>query len=427
MRCLSKSCMLVPVVCFLLCVLMGCSLIPLFPTAYAGSNDNKISVTLWYWNKSIDDRLLDQVSQHFPHIAFRALKIGGGYDTKLRTALAGHADIPDLAGINANIASYFPDDDQFVDIRTLANAKLQQAYLAWKWQLAVAPDGHVIALPMDTGPTALFYRADLFQQAGLPSDPVEVAARLKTWDDYILAGEQMKRVTAGRIHMFDSINNVFTQIMAQSPVRFFDTSNRYIGDQMYVRRAWQYAISIHQKDLSAKTAPYTTDWSAAISNGSIASFVGAVWMKHWLSDSGPRTAGKWRITNAPGGPGNSGGSFLAVTRASAHPKEAFAIAQWLTTAQNQVTSYSHTGLYPSTIASLHNKSLARPESFFGGQITTNIFSEVATHIRPVYIGPQTDSVQNILQAALTLVEMQDANPQLTWLATQVQIQRELSH
>lgn len=150
-------------------------------------------------------------------------------------------------------------------------------------------------------------------------------------------------------------------------------------------------------------------------------------MKHWLRDSGPRTAGKWRIANAPGGPGNSGGSFLAVTKASPHPAEAFKIAQWLTSAQNQATAYSHTGLYPSAIASLHTASLAQPEPFFGGQITTNIFSDVATHIQPAYVGPGTNIVQNVLQSALSLVEMQDADPQLAWKAAQTQIQRELSH
>lgn len=427
MRSLRKYSLLVPGICLLLLAFVGCSRVPLFPRADAGSNGDKISVTLWYWNKSIDDRLLARVGQHFPHIAFNAIKIGGGYDIKLRTALAGRANIPDLAGINSNIATYFPDEDQFVDIRTLASASLQRTYLTWKWHQAVAPDGHVLALPMDTGPTALFYRTDLFQQSGLPSDPVEVAARLKTWDDYIRAGEQMKRVTAGRIHMFDSINNVFAQIISQSPLQFFDTSNRYIGDQDHIRRAWQYAISVHQKDLSARVTSYTTDWSAAISNGTVASFVGAVWMKHWLSDSGPRTAGTWRITKPPGGPGSSGGSFLAVTRASPHPREAFAVAQWLTSAQNQLAAYKHTGLYPSALASLDNTHLGQPEPFFGGQITTNIFNEVATHIQPVYVGPQTDVVQNVLQAGLTMVEMQDANPQSTWVAAQAQIQRELSH
>lgn len=427
MRCRSKRGLMVLGACLLLFVLIGCSLVPLFPSVRIGLHDDKIPITLWYWNKSIDDHLLTQVEHRFPHINFRALKIGGGYDAKLRTALAGHVNIPDLAAMNANIATYFPDDDQFVDIRTLAPASLQKEYLRWKWDLAVAPDGRVLALPMDTGPIALFYRADLFQQANLPSDPVEVSAHLKTWDDYISAGEQMKRLTHGKIHMFDNINNVFTQIMSQSPLQFFDTSNHYIGDQSHVKRAWQYATSIQQKDLSARTPPYTTDWSAAISSSSIASFVGAIWMKHWLRDSGPRTAGKWRIANAPGGPGNSGGSFLAVTKASPHPAEAFKIAQWLTSAQNQANAYSHTGLYPSAIASLHTASLAQPEPFFGGQVTTNIFSDVATHIQPAYVGPGTNIVQNVLQSALSLVEMQDADPQLAWKAAQTQIQRELSY
>lgn len=411
--------------CALMFVLAACSG-PAFLNGIGGSA-GKITITLWYWNRAIDDRLIAQVERQFPHVLFKPLKIGGGYDAKLRTALAGHANIPDIVGINSNIATYFPDADQFDDLRPLGASRLSTFYLNWKWQLGVAPGGRVIALPMDTGPTALFYRADLFKQVGLPADPAAVAARLKTWDDYIRAGVQMKQATGGKIHMFDNINNVFTQIMGQSKQQYFDAANHYVGDHPAVRQAWDYAARIHQLDLSAKATSYSTDWSAAISNNSIASFVGAVWMKHRLKDAGPKTAGLWRVAPAPGGPGNAGGSFLAVTRASQHSQVAFNIASWLMSAQNQVTAYQDTGLYPSAIASLNSPQLLQPEPFFGGQITTKIFSQVAAHIQPVSNSPDADVVQNVLQRELTLIEMQNMNPQAAWEAAQLQIQRELSH
>ncbi|GCE23762.1 ABC transporter substrate-binding protein [Dictyobacter kobayashii] len=275
------------VACVLMLVLGACSG-PGFLGAGDGGSAGKITVTLWYWNRAIDDTLIAQVEQHFPQVRFNPLKIGGGYDAKLRTALAGHVNIPDIVGINSNIGTYFPDADQFVDLRTLGANELSKTYLPWKWQLAVAPAGRVIALPMDTGPTALFYRADLFKQAGLPSDPAMVSAQLKTWDDYIRVGEQMQRATNGKIHMFDNINNVFAQIIGQGKQQYFDASNHYVGNQPFVKRAWDYAARVHQLDLSAKATSYSTDWSAAISNNSIASFVGAVWMKHRLKDSAQR-------------------------------------------------------------------------------------------------------------------------------------------
>ncbi|GCE08662.1 ABC transporter substrate-binding protein [Dictyobacter aurantiacus] len=414
---------------FILCLLFVLTACrgPAFLPGSGTNSDGRITMTLWYWNRALDDRLLAQVERRFPHVRFQVLKIGGGYDAKLRTSLAGHANIPDIVAINANIATYFPDADQFADLRLLGAGRISQAYLDWKWQQGIAPGGRVIALPMDTGPTALFYRADLFKRAGLPSDPVAVAARLKTWDDYLQAGVRMRQATGGRVHMFDNINNVFTQIMGQSRQQYFDAANHYIGDRAEVRRAWNYAARVHQLDLSAKATSYSTDWSAAISTSSIASFVGAVWMKHRLKDAGPETAGLWRVVPAPGGPGSAGGSFLAVTAASPHPQLAFAIASWLMSAHNQLTAYLDTGLYPSTRASLDSPQLQRPEAFFGGQVTTKIFSQVAANIQPVPNSPDADVVQNVLQRELTLIEMQNMNAQTAWSVAQQQIQRELSH
>ncbi|GER90249.1 hypothetical protein KDW_44110 [Dictyobacter vulcani] len=134
----------------------------------------------------------------------------------------------------------------------------------------MAPDGRVLALPMDTGPTALFYRADLFKQAGLPSDPGAVSAHLKTWEDYLRAGQQMKQATGGRVFMFDNITTVFNQMLAQQNLHYFSPTNQYTGNQRQVKQAWDYAARVHQQGLSARTTSYSTDWSAAISNNSIA-------------------------------------------------------------------------------------------------------------------------------------------------------------
>ncbi|WP_246039295.1 ABC transporter substrate-binding protein [Dictyobacter alpinus] len=414
------------VICLLLFLLPDCSGSSFLSAGDTG-NPGKITLTLWYWNRAIDDALIARVQKQFPHIHFRPLKIGGGYDAKLRTSLAGHANIPDIVSINSNIATYFPDEDQFVDIRTLEPPTLKQSYLDWKWQQATTPDGFVLALPMDTGPTALYYRADLFKQAGLPTEPDAVAERLKTWEDYLQAGQQMKQATGGKVFMFDNINTVFNQILGQGNLQYFTAANQYVGNQNHVKQAWDYAARVHQLGLSAKATSYSTDWSAAISNNAIASFVGAVWMKHRLKDAGPKTAGQWRIAYAPGGPGNAGGSFLAITKASQHPQEAFEVARWLLSAQNQVIAYQHTGLYPSALASLDNTALLQPEPFFGGQITTRIFSHVATQIKAAPNNPDNDVVQGVIQRTLNMIELQDVDPQDAWQYAQQQILRELSH
>ena len=51
-------------------------------------------------------------------------------------------------------------------------------------------DGALLGYATDAGPEAICYRADLFEDAGLPSDRAEVAALMTTWEDYFALGEQ---------------------------------------------------------------------------------------------------------------------------------------------------------------------------------------------------------------------------------------------
>ena len=161
------------------------------------------------------------------------------------SAFAARSGAPDIVGLNDWIANFFPNKDQFVNLFDYGSKELEPLYLDWKWKQTIMPDGsYQIALPMDTGPTALFYREDLFRQAGFPTDPQEVGAKLKTWDDYLAAGRQLKDKFQGKVYMFDNINNVFGQVLAQSDKMYFDRSDRFIGDQTHVKRAWDLAVKV---------------------------------------------------------------------------------------------------------------------------------------------------------------------------------------
>jgi cellobiose transport system substrate-binding protein len=386
----------------------------------------KISLTLWYWNRSIDDNIIKAVSQHFPNIVLNAQKISD-YDTKVRTSMAAHRDVPDILAINANISTYFPDEDQFVDLRQLGADQVKSEYLGWKWNLGIAPDGKQIGFPMDTGPTALYYRPDMFAQAGLPTDPQAVAGRIKTWDDYLQAGVQVKAATHGKSYMIDSINTVFSQMMAQSPTLFFDRAGHYLGDQAHVRQIWNEAVKSDKMGVTAKVLSSTSPqaWNEALSNGLVASFVGAVWMKQILSEAAPNTAGKWRVAPAPGGAGNNGGSFLAITTACQYPKEAFAVVQWLQSPANQVLDYKGVQLFPSAISDLNDPGLHQSEAFYGGQDTTTIFAQSARQVPLSYYGPENDVVAAAFTDQLSLVEFQAKNPDQAWNDAQQEAQREM--
>lgn len=93
-------------------------LLPMLAACGNNANNGKIQLVLWYWDTGLDDTLVNQVNTVFPNIHLTAEKISD-FDDKLRTSMAAQNGVPDITTINSNIATYFPDEDQFYDLRTL--------------------------------------------------------------------------------------------------------------------------------------------------------------------------------------------------------------------------------------------------------------------------------------------------------------------
>ncbi|WP_339325164.1 ABC transporter substrate-binding protein [Paenibacillus sp. FSL W8-0194] len=407
--------------CLLLVVLMisGCS--------SGSSNENVKTLTLWYWNRSIDDNLIQSVQKQFPGIRINAQKIGGDFKSKLKTTLAAGSGGPDIVAFNDWVTELFPSADRFYDLYDLGAGDIEQDYLDWKWKLGVTPEGKMIALPMDTGPTALFYRADLFEQAGLPSDPEEVHKLMGTWDDYFAAGQKLQEALGGKVKLTDNIGNIYTQVNAQSDKIYFDKNENFIGEDpsSSMKKAWDLAVKASQMGLLANASTFSSEWNAAANNGKIASFVGAVWCKEILMQAAPDTSGKWRVARAPGGDGNNGGSFLAIMKTSKHPQEAFDVIQWLQNPENQVTSFKEINLFPSAKKALDSDVMKQKEAFFGGQVTGEIFSESARNVKPAYYGTKYANLNGIVGRELSSVAIQGKNPEKAWEDALSRVKKEL--
>ncbi|MBS4200416.1 extracellular solute-binding protein [Bacillus sp. FJAT-49732] len=399
--------------------MVGCS------KSSSGGKDGKVTLTLWYWNRSIDDELIKKVNEQFPDIKINAQKIDGGeYKTKLQTALTTGTGAPDIVGLNDWVTEFLPNHDKFVNLLDYGADKIKSDYLEWKWNFGLTPDQkNLIALPMDTGPTALFYREDLFAAAGLPTDPDEVSKELATWDDYIAAGEKLQAATG--VKMFDTLNRVYTQSLSQGEKAYFDESDNFIGDSGNIKTSWDRAITVHKKGLSANLDD-GTEWNAGMNNGQVASFIGAVWMKNILKDAAPDTAGKWRIARAPGGDGNNGGSFIGILKSSKHPEEAYKVIEWMMNPENQLQSYVTMDLFPSTPSIFEDEKMSNPEEFFGNQETTKVFTESAKNVKPRYFGVDFSRVNSIYSETLTDIAKSDKDPDKAWEEVLDKVKKELN-
>jgi cellobiose transport system substrate-binding protein len=336
-------------------------------------------------------------------------------DSKVRTSLAARAYVPDLTVVNNdNLATFFPDENEFLDLRTLGAESVRDQYLEWKWKACFTPTGRMIGFPLDAGPTALYYRRDLFEKAGLPHEPEDVAEGVPTWEKFIAAGRTLRAKGPGKPYLVSNIGNVFQQVLLQSPKQFVDPDNRFIGDQEHIRRAWDLSVDILRQGLSARITDGTPDFNAAMSGNRVATMTTAVWAINGLKDTAPKTSGSWRLTTLPDGPCNYGGSYVTLTRYCREPEAAFAFLKWLLSPANQLKSYQEMALFPTTPAAYADPAMHKPDAFFGGQQPIDVFGPAAQKAPVVYFSPYEETANTPFFQELTNVEMLGKNPDRAW-------------
>ncbi|MEV5103396.1 ABC transporter substrate-binding protein [Streptomyces massasporeus] len=396
-----------------LLTLSGCG------TAGGSASTGSDHLSLWYWKGSLSDKLLATARRGVPGVP--GLKVRGSQipdgdiDSKVRTSLAARAYVPDLTVVNNdNLATFFPDEDEFLDLRDLGADSVRDRYLDWKWKACFTPTGRMIGFPLDAGPTALYYRRDLFERAGLPHEPADVAEELSGWEEFIAAGRTLRHKGPGKPYLVSNIGNVFQQVLLQSPKQFVDADNRFIGDQQHIRRAWDLSVDILRQGLSARITDGTPDFNAAMSGGRVATMTTAVWAINSLKDTAPKTSGTWRLTTLPDGPCNYGGSYVTLTRYCREPEAAFAFLTWLLSPANQLESYQEMALFPTTPASYAGPAMHKPDPFFGGQQPIDVFGPAARKAPVVYFSPYEETANTPFFQELTNVETLGKNPDRAW-------------
>jgi cellobiose transport system substrate-binding protein len=382
--------------------------------ACGGGKNSASKMTLWYWNRSLDDGFLAQANKQFASLKLQPNKIAVDYKPKLLTTLAGKSYVPDITNINSDIATYFPDGDQFLDLNDLGAEKVKDLYLPWKWDLGVTASGKMLGFPIDTGPTAFMYRQDLFKKAGLPTDPDEVAKRVATWDGYFDVAKQFQAKNP-KVKFVANISNVYSLVLAQSPKQYFDKNDKFIGDQAHVKNAWDRAVEAKKAGLTARiSVDYSSDWSGGYSSGGIATLNDAVWAAYILEEAAPTDSGKWRVCLGPGGTGNKGGSFMAITKYCKRPELAFEFIKWLQQPSLQTKTYTQIQLFPSAVSSLADKAIIAPDKYFGGQPSGQVFANSAKALKPAYYSPYENVVSASYSAELLNVESLGKNPDKAW-------------
>lgn len=379
----------------------------------SGSGADAKELTLWYWGGGLSDKVVADAVKHFAQAKLKPSLIGGDFKQKLVTTLTGRRFVPDITGIKGeDIPAMLVQANRFIDLNTLGADKLASQFVEWKWKQGSTKDGKLIGFPIDIGPTAMYYRPDVFGEAGLPTKPEEVATAMSTWEDYFAAGQKLKKANPAANMVLD-IPSIFQMVVGQGSKRFIDESGHFIGDQDHIRRAWDLAVKPIQLGIAAPQAG-ERDQFADAAKGTAPSMMGAAWRALDLKNNMPDNEGRWRVAALPGGPSNYGGSFLALPKECRNPELAFQVITWLLSPENQARGFTDATLFPSSPAAYTLPALTAPDPFFGGQKIVEVFGEAAQKIPVSYEAPADAAVSAPYFDEVTNVWAKGKNSDSAW-------------
>lgn len=322
--------------------------------------------------------------------------------------------LTDIVAIEGDAMPQFLSEgasDQFADI---SDPSLDDRWVEYAYQAGRTADGKQIGYPTDAGPEAFCYRADLFEEAGLPSDREEVEAIFETWDSYFAAGEELTAALPGT-KWYDSSGSIAQAMLNQAEFPFQQADNTVDVENAELQEVWD-TVTGYSPTLSPRVVQWKEDWTANFTNDGFATMPCPGWMFSNIKSNAPEVKG-WDIVNAfPGGGGNWGGSYLAVPAMSEHQEEAKQFANWLTDAEQELAAFEAAGNYPANVEAQQSLAEANAtDPYFNDAPTAVILADRAAAVEPgrPYKGDKYSDILGLFQTAIQRVD-EGASPDESW-------------
>ena len=351
------------------------------------------SLTYWGWIYTVNclKANLDEFNKFYPDIkvTFKTLSPGEIY-LRLPSALSSGIGLPDVVALEDSHLPTMASTGGLLDLTGPA-AVHRARFNAYKWT-AVSSGGRIYAMPWDSGPVALYYRRDLFAQAGLPSDPDSVAGVLDTWEDYYKVARVIKGKTGRYMFPLAGTRNdgrLFEMLLQQQSLGYFNRTGQVIVDGPGAIRTLEFLGKMYRDGLTHDSVPWEEPWYAAIRDGSVATVIGAVSLDSFLRWFAGKTAGQWGVVPLPvwtkgtGVRTSNGGETLslAIPKRSRQTEAAWEFVQFmLARKESQVAMMKSQDSFPALEEAYDDPFFHEITPFYGDQAMLKVFTRLAKQI-----------------------------------------------
>lgn len=319
------------------------------------------------------------------------------HHARLLSAIIAGEGVPDVAMIE--IAKIF----QFADLGAMVNlldepynaGQYQDSFVPYKWAQATSVDGRLVALPWDVGPQVIFYRRDLFEAAGLPTEPEEVSELLSTFDGMYEAASAITDPDAGTYFM-NNASDIFMMYFRNN--NLFDADLNPIVNAPETVEAMAALQRLTADGLVAGVDMWSSDWFTMVTEGHQAVQPVGAWFGSALRFGfAPEDVGLWGVARMPWQQGNWGGSFLGIPEAADQKAEAWMFIEWaLTTPEIQNQMFATVDFMPALTTAWEDPFYDEVDPYYN-QPVRQLWREIVNEVGEVTATPLDESAYAILQ------------------------------
>ena len=362
----------------------------------SGNSTGPVTLNYWAWIPNMAKQVA-LFNQSHPDIHVNYVNVGAGpleYN-KLFTAIKAN-NAPDVAEVEYQLLPTFETTGGLLDMAPYGAASVKSDFAGWTWP-QVTLGSSIYAIPQDSGPMAMFYRADLFKKYNLPVPT--------TWAQYAS--------DAAKLHAADPTSYItdfppknpgqFSGYAWQAGAHWFSINGQSwkvsINDAptLQVASYWQNLIS---NKLVKTETDFTNGWYNDLQTGALATWLTGAWGAGIIEGNAPKSSGDWRVAPLPQWQaganinGDWGGSTTVAFKDTKYPKQATEFAEWISNNdQSAEQEFTGGGAYPALLSSLSSSAINSPQPFFGNQVINDVFKQGATQVNEGFVwGPTMNQV-----------------------------------
>lgn len=305
----------------------------------------------------------------------------------LQSALVAGSGAPDVTMIEGAYIAQYKDSSALTDLKLLGAEELASDFVDFKWEQAYSSDkSKLVAIPWDLGPTLYYYRTDVFEEVGLPTDPTEVAQLMSTWDGVLEVAEKVS--IPGQRWLLPSAAYPYQWLFINRD--YYDEDLNLILEREGDLECLEAMLKIRESGWDMNVDMWSGEAYAAYAAGTCVTVAAGSWFSGFLkTDIDPDGAGHWGATYLPGSmpATNWGGSFLAIPEQSQNKEAAWAFIKYMmATTDGQNSMFGTIDYFPAYKPAWEASPdlYTMPDEYFGGQAPNAIATEIASSVPVVY-------------------------------------------